>query len=302
MKWWIISLVWVVFLVVAVGCGVVEVIGFVEGGIDVLFFFTDIGTNVNMGDEDVFGVKDILVGLVVDVDVGDDVWGDVEDSEEDVDDGGGIVILFLEPDVALADGDAIVLDGGDEVDSGFTSECITSDQCFVTDLCFDSVCFEGDCIKVMNTVFCDDGDGCTVDDVCSQGICMGVFMGSCSDDDFCIVNDVCVDGGCEGTPMDCDDANDCSIDFCYEGECKHLVMDVLECKLGIEIFLLDWVEMIIFFVLVMVLGKLVSLVGFVELIINGEDVGVVPNGIFIYVLSVWMGINIMIIEVVDSFE
>jgi len=113
--------------------------------------------------------------------------------------------------------------------------------CNDNDVCTDDSCdpLVG-CVYTNNNATCDDADACTDSDVCASGTCAGtpitcndnngctddscnplsgcVFVNNisaCSDNDACTENDVCFGGSCQsGTPLDCDDADFCTIDDC----------------------------------------------------------------------------------------
>ena len=99
---------------------------------------------------------------------------------------------------------------------------------------------------------CEDFDVCTInttchDGVCGQGedICDGTHCfeldGSvvaagepCDDGDACTASDFCNDGICVGSPLNCDDGNPCTHDFCenvdmIEGGCANI--EVPDCEL-----------------------------------------------------------------------
>ncbi len=97
----------------------------------------------------------------------------------------------------------------------------------------------GECVLVVLSGTCDDGDACTTGDTCAGGNCDGadvtcddqkqcttdscapavgcVFTpapGSCDDGKVCTENDRCdgSNGQCEGTLLSCDDGNPCTTD------------------------------------------------------------------------------------------
>ena len=79
-----------------------------------------------------------------------------------------------------------------------------------------------------NCGICDDGEQCTVD-ICNVDTAMCEFDTDsahglpCDDNNLCTVEDECVPGsGCEGTPVECDDGNECTLDFCdfLTGDCS----------------------------------------------------------------------------------
>ncbi|MBZ5640981.1 MAG: hypothetical protein LAO51_19760 [Acidobacteriia bacterium] len=83
---------------------------------------------------------------------------------------------------------------------------------------------------------CDDGDPCTFD-LCQGGVCTSsVIAGStCDDGDRCTTGDSCVPGPfeppvCQGQPVNCDDANACTVDACdpVTGGCLHTPVVIAE--------------------------------------------------------------------------
>jgi len=288
----IISLAFVVIWLALAGCGAGDTTGPLGAGIDAPLFSADTGTPVGPVDG---GATDDAA----------DAAEDASDGDEDVEAGGGVVILPPGPDGGTADGDTAGGGNGgqDGDDGGPAPDCLTDGDCIAAHPCTDGVCFEGSCIQVMNTAPCNDGDDCTLDDACSQGVCVGVPMGACDDGDPCTVDDGCVDGGCAGVPMACDDGIACSTDVCYLGECKHLVMDLPECQLGIEIFTPDRAATLVSTEPVTVTGKLAAPAGgLLSLTIGGEEVGVAPDGTFSQSIEARTGINILTVEATDSFE
>jgi len=79
-----------------------------------------------------------------------------------------------------------------------------------------------------NCGICDDGEDCTIDscneDTAECDFDVDAAIGQPCDDNFaCTEDDVCVPGlGCEGTPVECDDGNECTMDFCdlLSGNCS----------------------------------------------------------------------------------
>ncbi len=74
------------------------------------------------------------------------------------------------------------------------------------------------CIKGTDINFCADGDPCTVDG-CNVDTGACVYLpneGACTDQNACTENDSCSEGLCQGQPVDCDDDNPCTDDFCLE--------------------------------------------------------------------------------------
>ena len=68
---------------------------------------------------------------------------------------------------------------------------------------------------------CDDHDPCTNDGCIPEVGCTHEANtgGSCDDGDDCTTSDTCDAGLCGGKPMDCDDDNLCTDDYCAEGQC-----------------------------------------------------------------------------------
>jgi len=96
--------------------------------------------------------------------------------------------------------------------------CTTGDQCL-----------EGECLGLAPT--CHDGDDCTADS-CSPdtGDCQFLSQSNypCDDGNACTNGDICQEGICiPGVPVDCTDADPCTIDDCLElptdqgGGCTH---------------------------------------------------------------------------------
>ena len=95
-----------------------------------------------------------------------------------------------------------------------------NNPCKHPDLCIvDDMCFNGTCVGIQKD--CTDNNPCT-GSVCNSqtGNCESINQNvTCDDNDPCTLNDVCVNGTCSGTQMDCDDSNDCTNDFCFNGMC-----------------------------------------------------------------------------------
>ncbi len=118
-------------------------------------------------------------------------------------------------------------------------------------LCLDHPCDDGDsctqgdvCVQPQGAggfcqgapVVCDDGNPCTQDS-CDPGTGSCRFVPTpdvaCDDGDSCTVSDICVpdaQGGppdCQGTPLNCDDGNLCTTDFCdpVAGQCVNRPID-----------------------------------------------------------------------------
>ena len=129
------------------------------------------------------------------------------------------------------------------VDEGCGINCVTVLDCPDLLPCSTVACINDTCVYTPTTNPCDDGDLCTVNDTCTNGICIGTPMhcddqnpctddmcivmdnqgmclskannnATCDDSNPCTLNDHCVNSWCTGTPMNCDDANICTDDFC----------------------------------------------------------------------------------------
>ena len=88
--------------------------------------------------------------------------------------------------------------------------CTDGDACTVNDACVAGACISGPALD------CNDGNPCT-DDACqSPGGCVHITNdGACNDGDACTQGEACVDANCGGgAPLDCDDGNPCTDDFC----------------------------------------------------------------------------------------
>ena len=139
---------------------------------------------------------------------------------------------------------------GDTCDLGVCTPLSTLD-CDDGNPCTDDACDPvTGCKHVDNVLPCDDGNSCTTGDVCGAGTCAGAgsldcddgnpctqdsclpgggcshsdLVGACNDGDPCTINDACAGGLCvSGAPMDCDDGNVCTDDFCdLDGTCQHM--------------------------------------------------------------------------------
>lgn len=123
--------------------------------------------------------------------------------------------------------------------------CAIHQDCDDADPCTDDLCDVGVCDHTYNANPCDDGLNCTDNDVCASGTCVGTAIDCsglddpcntgvcdeptgaclaepvtngtpCDDDDLCTQISTCMDGVCVGTtPLDCDDANVCTVDSCH---------------------------------------------------------------------------------------
>ncbi|MFZ4576876.1 MAG: hypothetical protein ACOYOB_00670 [Myxococcota bacterium] len=89
--------------------------------------------------------------------------------------------------------------------------CDDANICTVGDLCVD-----GECAAGSSALDCDDGNVCT-SDVCDPAVGCSTQTNSspCDDANPCTETDICVGGKCTGGgPVDCDDNNVCTVDFC----------------------------------------------------------------------------------------
>jgi hypothetical protein len=98
------------------------------------------------------------------------------------------------------------------------AECDDGNPCNGVETCNAGICADGDDLS------CKDDNPCT-SDVCDeqQGCMNEPVEGSCDDGDLCNGPDVCAAGVCvSDAPLDCDDANVCTLDFCDpDGGCFH---------------------------------------------------------------------------------
>ena len=96
--------------------------------------------------------------------------------------------------------------------------CDDGNKCTINDYC------NGSHMCVGYTVTCDDHNPCT-ENMCDPkvGCIFPPVQGdiSCDDQDPCTTDDRCVDGTCKGTPMDCEDGNLCTRDYCDNFGCHH---------------------------------------------------------------------------------
>tara|TARA_B100000579_G_scaffold364308_1_gene323234 strand:- start:752 stop:2821 length:2070 start_codon:yes stop_codon:yes gene_type:complete len=129
-------------------------------------------------------------------------------------------------------------------------------ECDDGNICTDDQCNlgSGNCQQAPNNSGCNDDNACTVGDLCTEGECSGFELtcddnnlctndlcdassgeciftpnsAPCDDDDLCTENDFCLGGGCTGEPIDCDDGQVCTLDFCAGNECIHTASNVEE--------------------------------------------------------------------------
>lgn len=152
-------------------------------------------------------------------------------------------------DTDCDDGDPDVRPGVMDVCNGVDDDCDMSvdedAQCDDGNPCTDDSCNGvGGCVNVIDVAnTCDDSDPCTLNDTCQpDGTCQGTpkscddgnpctdewcdsltgdcvnfpnVGAACDDGMVCTENDVCdASGSCVGSPVDCDDGNPCTLDFC----------------------------------------------------------------------------------------
>lgn len=98
--------------------------------------------------------------------------------------------------------------------------CSDGDPCTVGDTCSGTTCLPG-----TGLLHCDDGNLCTAD-ACEPGLgCLHepLTQTACDDGFLCTDPDRCVEGVCVGTPVNCDDNDVCTTDFCHPSQgCSHL--------------------------------------------------------------------------------
>ncbi len=97
--------------------------------------------------------------------------------------------------------------------------CDDGNACTTVDQCVNKAC------KGTEPLDCDDGNVCT-NDSCNPALgCVPVpNVAPCDDDDACTVGDICADAVCQpGAPLNCDDDNVCTDDWCDPAEgCFHV--------------------------------------------------------------------------------
>ncbi len=110
--------------------------------------------------------------------------------------------------------------------------CEDGNACTLGDLCVGPICVAG-AVKL-----CTDANTCTIDSCNpSNGLCNFDAVGdgtSCTDGNKCTTGDSCNSGKCKGKPLGCQDANDCTDDFCDPGSgCQHPSLDGAACDDGL---------------------------------------------------------------------
>ena len=81
---------------------------------------------------------------------------------------------------------------------------------------------------------CDDGDPCQLA-LCVEGVCEVVPTHDgveCATGDLCMQGGVCVAGARVGTPLDCDDGDDCTTDFCDPATGVCVSLPIPSCEPG----------------------------------------------------------------------
>ncbi len=100
------------------------------------------------------------------------------------------------------------------------NSCKDGNLCTLGDTCWGGECKPG------KEISCDDGNECTADSCDPDKGCKHTNTkgNACDDGSACSTGDTCWDGACAGgKPIDCDDGNVCTKDFCSEkaGGCVH---------------------------------------------------------------------------------
>ncbi len=109
--------------------------------------------------------------------------------------------------------------------------CNDQNACTAGDQCQNGQCFAGPTIIV-----CNDNNPCTEDSCSPEAGCVhDVQLGTqCDDGNACTSGDHCAgNGACEGQAVDCDDADQCTVDSCQpEAGCVNTVQVSLACNDG----------------------------------------------------------------------
>lgn len=155
--------------------------------------------------------------------------------------------------VDCSDGNDCTLDSCDAVTGvcihvPVEGKCEDGNKCTVNDTCSNGTCVPGPqadcddknicttdscdpmkgCVHVANSLACDDKDACTTFDMCNNGVCVGGPPLNCDDGnpctkDFCLKDIGCVHEPAEG---ECDDGNPCTTkDRCVDGVCRGQQVD-----------------------------------------------------------------------------
>jgi subtilisin-like proprotein convertase family protein len=138
--------------------------------------------------------------------------------------------------------DSTVNLAGVAIDDVTVTACCTPASCNDDNPCTDDTCdTELGCVHTNNVAPCDDGNACTLHDTCGGGSCnpgtpvncddanpctddscnpaTGCVYNdnenACDDGNACTAGDTCGDGSCHsGAPVNCDDENPCTDDYC----------------------------------------------------------------------------------------
>ena len=118
----------------------------------------------------------------------------------------------------------VCTDDGCDPKSGCTfsvnsAPCNDGNACSSPDVCSGGTCQGG------SLVDCNDGNPCTLDGCDGKGGCTHSAVAdktACDDGDPCTLADTCQTGLCKGASIDCNDTNDCTVDSCTGGTCKHV--------------------------------------------------------------------------------
>ena len=107
----------------------------------------------------------------------------------------------------------ICLPGGGCQHENIEGACSDGNPCTVNDSCVDGLCVSGAGFD------CDDSNPCTDDSCDATGTCVhAANQAVCDDGNPCTVGDHCDDSKCKVTgPLDCDDNNACTTDWCDPG-------------------------------------------------------------------------------------
>ncbi|MFT5429573.1 MAG: hypothetical protein ACI9OJ_000244 [Myxococcota bacterium] len=118
------------------------------------------------------------------------------------------------------------------VPSGPPGPCDDDNDCTSDDCTPEGGCTNDD--SPTEGLPCDDGVACTSQDFCFSGLCVGAnSTAPCDNGDVCTLA-VCSDGTCiTSGPLDCDDANSCTLDSCDSSAgCQHTFDDGAACTDG----------------------------------------------------------------------
>ncbi|RJO64820.1 MAG: choice-of-anchor D domain-containing protein [Myxococcales bacterium] len=74
------------------------------------------------------------------------------------------------------------------------------------------------CIHTRDDALCDDGNPCATGMCTASGCVFAPLAGACDDGDPCTTGDECLSKICQGQPIDCDDDNFCTVEFCLPAQ------------------------------------------------------------------------------------